>query len=126
MKVVGYKVMALEEDGKTIRAGANSRLNYDLDNLLNGEVLEMPGNGCYIGLNKEYVLDYYSGLADDEVFLQFEFDPKDITTGNINDLEPELSVTKLHLKKAEILKDGEIVEEYKPKQKSSRKKSLKI
>lgn len=85
--IIGYKVMGVI-DGK-ITSGANSRL--ELKTKI-GEIMKMPGNGIYLSTNKPYVLDYYSGLSDDEVLITFKFNESDIITGNINDKEPELSV----------------------------------
>lgn len=92
-KELGYKVMRYE-NGQLI-SGANKRLQFPAKV---GEVLEMPGNGIYMSPNKDYVIDYYSGLADDEVLITFEFDPNDITFGNLTDKESEVAV-----KKAKIL-----------------------
>lgn len=79
-------------------AGANSILKYPTKI---GTIIRMPGNGIYLSPNREYVMDYYSGLADDEVLLTFSFNIKDITTGNINDKEPELSVKQAIIKNIE-------------------------
>ena len=88
--LTGYKVMPLING--EISSGANARLNLDIKV---GKVLTMPGNGIYLSLNKQYVLDYYSELADDEVLITFKFNSKDITTGDITDRETELSVKKV-------------------------------
>jgi len=88
--LIGYKVMPLING--EISSGANARLNLDIKV---GKVLTMPGNGIYLSLNKQYVLDYYSELADDEVLITFKFNTKDITTGDITDRETELSVKKV-------------------------------
>ena len=69
----------------------------------------MPGNGIYMSLNQQYVLDYYAGLADEEVLVTFEFDPKDITTGNTTDRETEISVKKALVKDIQELDEGELV-----------------
>lgn len=87
-KRIGYKVMQVE-NGRLI-AGADKRLTFPLKK----GVISMRGNGIYLGMSASYVRDYYSGLADEEVLLTLEFDESDITTGNINDREPELSVKK--------------------------------
>ena len=88
-KRIGYKVMRVE--GGKVVAGADSRQSYPLRK---GYVIAMPGNGIYLSLQKQYVLDYYSGLADDEVLLTLEFSEKDITTGNLTDRETEVSVKR--------------------------------
>lgn len=86
-KKIGYKVMRYENG--ILIAGANSRLSFKPEI---GKVMSMPGNGIYMSPNKEYVLDYYSGLADDEVLITFEFDVEDITFGNLTDRESEIAV----------------------------------
>ena len=95
-KLIGYKVMPIK-DG-VIGSGANGRLKMDVKP---NKVVSMPGNGIYISLDKEYVMDYYSGLADEEVLVTFEFDNNDITTGNITDKETEISVKKALVKSVE-------------------------
>ena len=60
-----------------------------------GTTLEFPGKGTYLSTNKEFVLTYYSGLTDDnEALITLEFNPADITSGNLKDLESELTVSK--------------------------------
>ena len=86
-KEIGYKVMRYE-NGMLI-AGANSKLTFKAEI---GKTISMPGNGIYMSPNKEYVLNYYSGLADNEMLITFEFDIKDITFGNLTDKEAEVAV----------------------------------
>jgi len=106
-KMLGYKVMRFE-DGKLV-SGRNSRLNFEPKV---GATLKMPGNGMYISPKKEYVLDYYSGLADNEVLLTLEFDPKDVRLGweTRADSEPEFTVSKAIIKDIDKVEEGEIVE----------------
>lgn len=87
--LIGYKVMPII-NGK-ISSGANKNLEL---NPTVGEYIKMPGNGIYLSLNKQYVLDYYSELADEEVLITFKFNADDIITGNISDKETEISVSK--------------------------------
>jgi hypothetical protein len=58
-----------------------------------GSTMRMPGNGVYLSPDKNYVLTYYSGLADNEVLLTLAYSPADIKAGNPADLEPELGVS---------------------------------
>ena len=92
----GYKVMR-SEGGKAI-AGADSRQGFPLKK---GHVIKMPGKGVYLSLGRQYVLDYYSGLADNEVLLTLSFDSGDITFGNITDRETEIAVKKAKVVKIE-------------------------
>lgn len=85
-KLVGYKVMAT--DGNNALSGADSRQGFELKK---GKVISMSGNGIYLAPTEEYVIDYYSGLAEDEVLLKLEYLESDITSGDINDAEPEIS-----------------------------------
>ena len=96
--LIGYKIMPVI-DGKLV-SGADSRQEFELKKYSN---IEMEGNGVYLSTNKQYVIDNYSGLADDEVLVTFEFDKNDLTTGKIEDIEPDLSV-----KTAKIMKINNI------------------
>ena len=91
-KHVGYKVMRVES-GRLV-AGADSRQSFPLRK---GSVIKMPGNGIYLSPNRQYVLDYYSGLADDEVLLSLEFFDSDITFGNLTDREAEVAVKRVKI-----------------------------
>jgi len=111
MKHIGYKVMGFKDDTDLIRSGANGTLEYSLDDLSQDNVLEMEGNGVYLGIDEQYVLDYYSNLAEREILLKLEFDSNDITTGDITDKEPELSVKKVTIKQVHLIEDGEVIRE---------------
>ena len=95
---IGYKVMKYE-NGQLV-SGANSRLAFPAKV---GTILDMPGNGIYMSPNKDYVLDYYSGLAENEVLVTFEFNPNEITFGNLADKEPEIAVNKAKIVNLEEL-----------------------
>lgn len=92
--MIGYKVMNYDKDLDILISGRNSRLTF-FCNI--GSEIKMPDNGVYIGIDKDYVMDYYSGLAENEVLLTLEFDEKDIVTGNVTDRECELSVKKVKI-----------------------------
>jgi hypothetical protein len=83
-------------------AGANSKLTFKPEL---GKTISMPGNGIYMSPNKEYVLNYYSGLADNEVLITFEFDINDITFGNLTDKEAEVAVKQAKIINLEPLED---------------------
>lgn len=99
--MLGYKVMRLSEDGKKFISGANSSLEFEAKC---GEI-SMPGNGIYMSTNKQYVLDYYSGLADREALITFEFNEKEITFGNVEDVENEVAVNKAKIVNIEELEE---------------------
>lgn len=90
----GYKVMALE-DG-VLRSGADSRQTFDM---AAGTTISMPGNGVFLSNNPEYVIDYYSGLADDEVLIEVKFDRDNVVDGDsqFNDREPEIGVSDVEI-----------------------------
>ena len=100
MKGIGYKVMKFEND--RLVSGANSRLSFSSKI---GTIVKMGGNGIYISPNKDYVIDYYSGLAENEKLVEFEYDTNDIITGNLEDKEPEISVSKAKIISIEDIDD---------------------
>lgn len=114
--MIGYKVMNYDKDLDVLISGRNSRLTF-FCNI--GAEIKMPDNGVYIGMDKDYVMSYYSGLAENEVLLTLYFDEKDIVTGNITDKECELSVKKVKIVDYEIM-DAEL-EPSKILQKDSKK-----
>lgn len=85
--MIGYKVMPLING--QLRSGANSRQVFPLRK---GATIRMSGNGVYLSPLRNYVLTYYSGLADEEVLLTLEFDEDALITGDLRDREPEVSV----------------------------------
>ncbi len=86
-------------------SGRDSRLTFFLNI---GAEIKMPENGVYIGIDKDYVMDYYSNLAENEMLLTLEFEEKDIVTGNITDRECELSVKKVKIIDFQEIIDGEL------------------
>lgn len=104
MKVTGFKIMA-SENGKAISLA--DRSEYDIKK---GNEIEMGGNGVYMSMSKEFVIDYYSGLSDhDDVILHLEFDTNDIIKGDFGDLNGEICVKKASIKNAEFYIDEELV-----------------
>lgn len=98
--MIGYKVMALSEDEKEIISGANKALRFPIDS----KEISMPGNGIYLSLSKQYVIDYYSELSEKEVLLTLEFDETKINFGDITDRETEIAVNKVNILEKEILR----------------------
>lgn len=97
--MLGYKVMRVSDDGKKLISGANSDLSFDL---VCGEI-SMPGNGIYMSPNKEYVLTYYSGLAEKEALVTFEFNEKNIKWGNVADKESEIAINNATITDIEMI-----------------------
>lgn len=112
--LTGYKIMKTE-NGKIV-SGADSRQSFPLEK---NKSIDMYGNGIYLGMDKDYVFDYYSGLADEEVLLTLKFKKSDIITGSLDDREPELSVRKAIITDFQNIIEGELI---KPE---SKKKKLK-
>jgi hypothetical protein len=102
---LGYKIMPVI-DGELMSGAGNQLGAFDLKR---GAVIEMPGNGIYMSTSRDFVLESYSGLADEEVLITFSFDPKEITSGNMTDREPEITVPKATIRSFEYLMDGELV-----------------
>jgi hypothetical protein len=97
-KLIGYKVMKVE-DGMLV-SGVNSRLKIKPKL---GTIIKFPKPGIFFSLSKEYVLTYYSGLADKEALLTLEFDPNQISFGNITDRETEIASKEVKLLNVEML-----------------------
>lgn len=113
--LTGYKIMKTE-NGKIV-SGADSRQSFPLEK---NKSIDMYGNGIYLGMDKDYVFNYYSGLADEEVLLTLRFKKSDIIVGDLNDREPELSVKKATIIDFQHIIEGEFV------QPSPKKRKLKI
>ena len=109
--IIGYKVMRLEND--SIISGANSQYAFNLEI---GSIISMEGNGIYMGTNKDYVLNYYSGLADVESLLTLEFSKSDIVTGSLDDREVEISVRKAKIIDTQLIVEGELIQKTKSNQ----------
>jgi len=87
--MIAYKVMNYDPNTEKVIAGANNRVSMKLHK---GMTMTMPTPGIFMSNNKQYVLDYYSGLVDVEVLITFEIDPNNIVSGNTTDREPEFTV----------------------------------
>lgn len=102
---IGYKIMP-RIDGKLV-SGANKNLGeFDLKK---GSQMKMPGNGIYMSTNRDYVIENYSGLADEEVLIAFRFDEREMTLGNLDDKEPEIAVSKATIIGFQFLLEGELI-----------------
>ena len=100
MKGIGYKIMRFENE--VLVSGANSRLSFPSKI---GTIVKMGGNGIYMSPNKSYVIGYYSGLAENEKLIGFEYNIDDIVTGNLEDKEPEISVNQAKIISIEDIDD---------------------
>lgn len=89
--LTGYKSVALVK-GKY-------RSLYD-NSLIPGRVhsTHAPPGGVYLGTTEQFVRDYYTGMTDeDEIILVYEYDPRDVVSGNPQDSEGEVKVQKAKL-----------------------------
>ncbi len=100
--MLGYKVMR-EENGSFI-SGANSRISLSMEI---GATHSMPGQGIFLGRTPEYVMEYYffgeSPEDPKEYLVTYEFDPSQITSGNLEDTEWEISVPSAKVLDIKIL-----------------------
>ncbi len=106
--MVGYKVMNYDPRTGTLTSGRDARQKFPLKK---GYTMNMPGNGIYMSLGKDYVVTYYSGLAENEVLIEFSFDPDDILFGNLTDRETEFAVSKATINDYEVLESDEEFDE---------------
>lgn len=98
---LGYKVMKVGPDGRSLISGANSSITLPLKA---GVEHQMNGAGIFIGNDPEYVVGYYSYKESeedpDEVVLQYEFKISDVVhnVSQIGDKNPEIGVKKAKVK----------------------------
>jgi hypothetical protein len=102
--LVGYKVMAYDPNLGNLVSGANSRIRLDMRK---GAVHEMPRPGIFLAARKRYVMDYYA-THEINALITYLFDPQDVTTGRLDDREPEITVKKAVVENVELFdEDGE-------------------
>ena len=96
----GYRVMRYDPESQQAISGADSRISVSLEP---GTVHRYPGAGMFLtSVDRQYALDYYL-IHDQNVLLTYEFDPSQLTTGNITDRQTEFSVPSATLVRAEVL-----------------------
>jgi hypothetical protein len=95
----GYRVMRYNPESQQAISGADSRISVSLEP---GAVHRYPGVGMFLTLDRQYALDYYL-VHDQNVLLTYEFDPLQLTTGNVTDRQTEFSVPRATLVRAEVL-----------------------
>ena len=106
----GYRVMTLDDDNKLVaRDGSDMPLEV-------GSIHSTPGEGIFLSLDPDYVLDYYSHGSDDpedpqQALMKYEFSPEDIMFGNLTDRETEFTVPKAKLINYSLLHEREAVVE---------------
>lgn len=86
---IAYKVMSYNPSTMNLVSTADQNLVFSAGP---GDTLRMGGQGIYMSTNKNFVMTYYSELAEYEALVTFKFNPADITSGNITDRESEFTV----------------------------------
>lgn len=99
---LGYKIMAVDNNQFVSLATPAIKVSNQI-----GDIITMSGNGIYLSTDKNFVLDYYSGLADEEVLLTLEFDPQDIILGSLKNCSGELTVSRARILEIEYINFGE-------------------
>lgn len=87
--LIGYRVMRYDPKTQQATSGADSRHSVALKV---GGVMKY-GEGHFLTNDPQYAKDYY-GAHDNNVLIKAEFDPADVTSGSIEDNQPEISVSK--------------------------------
>lgn len=100
---IGYKVMAFDRESSSGYSLADKTFKIPL---VIGKEVSVGKNGLYLSNSKNFVKNYYSGLTDsDEVIVTFEYDPKDIISGNDSDNESEFTVKNAKIKEVEVISE---------------------
>jgi len=104
--MIGFRIMAYNPTTRRAVSGADSRVTVPLKT---GEMHTVPGLGMFLTPHRQYAIDYYAG-HELNALLEYEFNPDEITSGNLADAEPEVSVRSARLVSVTILdEDLEIV-----------------
>ena len=101
-KMIGYKVMNYK-DGKAISA-ADARQAFPLER---GKMISFKGKGIFLTLDRQYAIDYYAQHEENAV-IKFEFDPDDITDGNLTDKDTEFTVSKAKIVDFDIINEDDL------------------
>jgi hypothetical protein len=91
-RLLGYKVMGYDPETRQLISGADSRQRFPLRK----GVHRMRAPGIFLGATPSYVLDYYANY-ENNALLTYAFDAADVTTGNLGDREPEITVPEAEL-----------------------------
>jgi hypothetical protein len=90
---LGYRVVNLTDDGR-IQSQADKRVHLPLK--LNA-VHHVPNGGYWVTNDPQYALDYYSNGSWEEdeprqALLTYGFTKDNVQSGDMDDIEPELSI----------------------------------
>jgi hypothetical protein len=103
--LIGYRVMRFNPRNQEAVSGADSREGVFLTR---GGVMDY-GQGHFLTNDPQYAKDYY-GVHDNNVLIEVEFSPDDILSGNINDSQPEISVSSSIIRDWELFGDTDLEE----------------
>jgi hypothetical protein len=103
MALVGYKIASYDLERDVIVSGADSSISLPTQI---GSLHTMPYPGIFLGSTRRFVLDYYL-IFETNALLTYEFDPADVTRGDVRDRESEIVVSKARLVSVELFdEDG--------------------
>lgn len=94
----GYKIVGYNPKTKSaysLYGGINSPISLKI-----GETTTYKGQGLFLGNSKEYCLTFFSGLAENELLLTYEF--------NKNDLLSDKDQDEFRVRKATLISIEEI------------------
>lgn len=99
-KHLGYKIVNF--DGKDAYSIADKRVKYSL------KKNDIHVGNIYLGTSKKYATEYYSTDSDDpedpeELLLTYEFSPKDIKKGNLEDKDYMTGGSEIIVSKAKLV-----------------------
>tara|TARA_B100001778_G_scaffold334668_1_gene347047 strand:+ start:4774 stop:5100 length:327 start_codon:yes stop_codon:yes gene_type:complete len=95
----GYKMVAW--DGQ--RAYSLYDQNQTIDISI-GSTTQMEGQGVFLGTTREFCMNYYSGLTDDQdMLLTYTYNAEDIIEGDPNHPNSEIRVRQARLTNYELV-----------------------
>ncbi len=111
-EVIGYKIMTMENNELISLASKEVRFPAEVN-----QIFSMGGKGIWLSTNPDFVKDYYSNPdVENEVLLKLSFKKADVTSGNLEDREPVITVPTAKIIEIHRIIDGDLVE-YKTKNK---------
>ncbi len=98
-RLVGYRACRYDPVTDELVSGADSRLRMPGQRT---PVHRMPGKGMFLTSDRQYAVDHYAG-HDCNAVCRYLFWPSDVTSGSLEDREPEISVSEAELAGFRIL-----------------------
>lgn len=98
MKYLGYKSAIIRKQGKSKSLFSIYDKNFEISEAKIGTIVNLQK--FYLGTSKQFVLDYYSDMSDeDEVLLTYEYSDNDIVSGG----PPDHSLSEIVVKRAKLI-----------------------